>query len=129
MCGPPVFRDKLYAELVRAGANPDRVFQESFLPNSGSNQHGQIDSATVVFSHSGKTVQWTAEEDLTLLELAESAGLSPGNACRMGVCQSCSVGLEAGKVHYDFILTHPPEENQVLLCSAKPASRRVVLTL
>ena len=129
MCGPPVFRDKLYAELVRAGANPDRVFQESFLPNSGSNQHGQIDSATVVFSHSGKTVQWTAEEDLTLLELAESAGLSPGNACRMGVCQSCSVGLEEGKVHYDFSLTHQPEENQVLLCSAKPATGKVVLKL
>lgn len=129
MCGPPLFRDKLYAELLRAGANPDRVFQESFLPNSGSDLHEQIDSATVVFSHTGKTVQWTAEEDLTLLELAESAGLSPDNACRMGVCQSCSVGLEEGKVHYDFVLTHPPGENQVLLCSAKPASRRVVLAL
>ena len=129
MCGPPVFQDKLYTELTSAGANPDRVFQESFLSNSGSNLHGQIDSATVVFSHAGKTVQWTAEGDLTLLELAESVGLSPDNACRMGVCQSCSVGLEEGKVHYDFSLTHQPEENQVLLCSAKPATGKVVLKL
>ena len=64
MCGPPLFRDKLYAELVRAGANPDRVFQESFLSNSGSDLHERIDSADVVFSRTGKTVQWTAEEDL-----------------------------------------------------------------
>jgi len=47
----------------------------------------------------------------------------------MGVCQSCSAGLEEGKVHYDFSLTHQPEEKQVLLCSAKPATGRVVLKL
>ena len=129
MCGPSIFRDILYKELTSAGANPERIFQESFLTNSGSQQYGQINHATVVFSKARKTVQWTAGEDLTLLELAEAAGLSPGNACRMGVCQSCSVGLEEGTVHYDFRLTHQPGENQVLLCSAKPASGRVVLAL
>ena len=72
-------------------------------------------------------MEWRAEDNLSLLELAESAELAPPNACRMGVCQSCSAIIKEGSVYYDFSLTHTPEDNQVLLCQAKPNTQRIVI--
>lgn len=129
MCGPPIFQEKIQQALLSAGANATRLFQESFQANAGDQMQGQIETAQVVFSQSGKTVTWNAETGGSLLDLAESVGLKPDNACRMGVCQSCSAVIKEGAVFYEYSLTHSPEEGQVLLCSAKPASKNLVLEL
>jgi ferredoxin len=129
MCGPPIFQDKIQQALITAGANATRLFQESFQANMGDEIHGQIETAQVVFSQSGKTVTWHAESDNSLLDLAESVGLTPDNACRMGVCQSCSAVLKEGKVYYGCSLTHMPDDGQVLLCCAKPASEHLIIEL
>ena len=49
---------------------------------------------TVTFTESGGTA--TLAEDQTLLDAAESAGLSPRTGCRRGVCHRCVVSLDAG---------------------------------
>jgi 2Fe-2S iron-sulfur cluster binding domain len=38
---------------------------------------------------------------LTLLELAESCGLSSNFGCRVGVCPSCEVPLLSGEIRYE----------------------------
>jgi len=129
LCGPPVFQSQLVDSLIEAGANENRLFTESFESSIDDVRHVPIEKAEVVFSTSGKSVIWRSDEDKTLLELAEAAGLDPDNACRMGVCQSCSTILQEGKIHYKYSLTHPSVEGQVLLCSAVPGSERIVLKL
>lgn len=129
MCGPPVFQEKLLDELLTRGGNKDRIFTESFSSVGAKGESLLLDSAVVEFIRSGKTISWYGEDDLTLLELAESVGLAPSNSCRMGVCMSCSARLLDGDVHYDYQLTHSPDDGQVLLCSAKPATAKVVLDL
>ena len=124
-----VFQNQLVDSLIKAGANENRLFTESFESSIDDLEHAPIDKAEVVFSISGKSVIWRSDEDKTLLELAEAAGLDPDNACRMGVCQSCSTILQEGKIHYKYSLTHPSVEGQVLLCSAVPGSERIVLEL
>ena len=129
VCGPPAFQDKLVEEMTAAGANPDRVYTESFSAGDSENNAILLETAEVVFAQSGKTTLWRAEDNLTLLELAEESGIVPDNACRMGVCQSCAVRLREGTVHYQYSLTHKPEDGSVLLCSALPASSRIVVDL
>lgn len=129
MCGPPVFQEKVYDALIAAGASASRVFQESFQVGISDKHADHVGNADVFFSASGKSVRWMAEDNLSLLELAESVGLSPPNACRMGVCQTCSTIIKEGSIYYDVTLTHPPEGNRALLCSAKPNSNYVVIDL
>ena len=128
VCGPESFQADMINGLISAGANQHQIFQESFQSGESDQQLGTIAGAEVVFSKPDVTVTWDAGENVTLLELAEAAGLSPDNACRMGVCQSCSQELLEGEVYYEMRPTHYPEDNQVLLCCARPASRRVVLS-
>ena len=129
MCGPPVFQEKTREGLVAEGANEDRLFQESFTPKALENNEASLEKATVVFSRSNITSEWLSEDGLSLLELAESAGLSPDYGCRVGICQSCMANLVEGKVRYDVVLMHELEAGKVLLCSAKPAEDRVVIDL
>ena len=129
VCGPHGFQESLVAGLIEAGFNADRVFTESFDAGRGNWRQGTLERAEVIFSASNKTVTWNAEGGQSLLELAEAAGLQPGNACRMGVCQSCSAELMEGKVHYEYSFTTRTENGHVLLCSAVPATPRVVIAL
>ncbi|UYM14643.1 MOSC domain-containing protein [Endozoicomonas euniceicola] len=129
MCGPPVFQEKIREGLIAEGANEDRLFQESFTPKALENNEASLEKATVVFSRSNITSEWLSEDGLSLLELAESAGLSPDYGCRVGICQSCMANLVEGKVRYDVALMHELEAGKVLLCSAKPAEDRVVIDL
>lgn len=129
MCGPPIFQEKVVSALVGAGANPDLIFTETFSPEA-NNQENQIpDSASVFFAESEVSAEWTSDKDMTLLELAESAGIEHSNACRMGVCMSCSARLREGTVYYEYNLSHPPDDNSVLLCSAKPSSDKIVIDI
>jgi ferredoxin len=50
----------------------------------------------VTFARSAKTV--TADAATSLMEAGESAGVPMPFGCRMGICQSCVVGLVEGYV-------------------------------
>jgi ferredoxin len=80
----------------------------------------------VVFARSGITVAWNPAL-CSLLELAETHGLTLPQQCRNGGCNTCMTRLVAGQVTYERDFLIRPEPDRVLLCSARPCSRRVVV--
>jgi ferredoxin-NADP reductase len=67
----------------------------------------------IMFSDSGIDV---ADDGRSLLELAESAGLTPLNGCRMGICHTCTRRKIAGTVRNlttGSVSTGPNEDVQI----------------
>lgn len=137
LCGPGGFVQDLYDGLRELDVADGRIFFETFGPTSLRRRpDGAVRSAPegaaaaeVTFSASAKTVEWTPEKG-TLLELAESAGLTPAYGCRSGVCGTCSARV-SGRVRYLTEPTAPVGEGEVLICSAVPDTdgNRAVLSL
>ena len=121
ICGPGDLCRALTSEFTARGANPDRVFHELFaaLPVETT----AIGSAEVIFASSGRCAEWRAEEDLSLLELAEASGIEVPYSCRAGSCLTCQSRLLGGEA------TGAIGDGTVLPCIARPASARVELEL
>ena len=71
------------------------------------------------FALSGIEIPWS-QEDGTLLELAEEAGLVPPFGCRSGICGTCKTRIVRGTVDY---LVEPLAEHsrdEILLCCSVP---------
>ncbi|MGD1283613.1 ferredoxin reductase [Mycobacterium seoulense] len=105
VCGP--------TPLVDAVRNHcDNVHTESFVPPSfeaPANPSG----GRVTFADSGVDV---TDDGRSLLEQAESAGLSPENGCRMGICHTCTRRKTAGTVRNlitGAVSTGPDEDVQI----------------
>lgn len=82
--------------------------------------------ARVIFSISGRSASWTPA-DGTLLELAERHGIHPPWSCRQGACNACLTRLVQGEVEHPAELLLQPTGDEVLLCCARPKTRRVVV--
>ena len=149
VCGPAGFMTSTRQLLTEIGFPMERYFEESFggptaiaapsvmkeVPALETRQETHVetnetDEPVVEFSVSGKQV--TCEEDQTLLDTAEQAGITMTSGCRMGSCGVCKHQLVSGEV------THAVEpkclseddlaDGYVLPCIAKPVDR-VVLSL
>jgi stearoyl-CoA 9-desaturase NADPH oxidoreductase len=91
-CGPEGMLND--AEKVWAGAGiADRLHLERFAVSRAA-PHGQ--GGTVTFVRSGKTA--VADAATSLMDAGESVGVRMPFGCRMGICQSCVVGLTEGHV-------------------------------
>ena len=91
-CGPEGMLSA--AENVWASAGlKERLHLERFAASRAA-VHGQ--GGTVEFARSGKTV--TVDAATSLMEAGEGAGVQMPFGCRMGICQSCVVGLLEGHV-------------------------------
>ena len=91
-CGPEGMLNE--AEHVWADADvANRLHLERFAVSKAA-PHGQ--GGTVTFARSGKTV--AADAATSLMEAGEQAGVQMPFGCRMGICQSCVVGLVNGHV-------------------------------
>jgi stearoyl-CoA 9-desaturase NADPH oxidoreductase len=91
-CGPQGMLDM--AEQVWADAGiAARLHLERFAVSKAA-PHGQ--GGTVTFARSGKKV--TADAATSLMDAGENAGVQMPFGCRMGICQSCVVGLVDGHV-------------------------------
>jgi ferredoxin-NADP reductase len=91
-CGPEGMLTT--AERVWAGAGiADRLHLERFALSRAAG-HGA--GGTVEFARSGKTVEVDAAT--SLMDAGERAGVQMPFGCRMGICQSCVVGLLDGHV-------------------------------
>jgi ferredoxin-NADP reductase len=91
-CGPEGMLDK--AEQVWSAAGiAERLHLERFAVSKAA-VHGQ--GGTVEFARSGKTV--TVDAATPLMDAGESVGIQMPFGCRMGICQSCVVGLVDGHV-------------------------------
>ena len=134
LCGPPAFMKVIYNALCDWGVDENTIHYEFFGPATvlregapGPDQSAVVEpapgaaeaGATVTFSHTGKTVPWDPMFE-TILEFAESLGLSPAFSCREGICHTCMVELKDGDVLYPEEPEIPPDPGYVLICKAQP---------
>jgi ferredoxin-NADP reductase len=91
-CGPEGMLDDAHALWSAAGIG-DRLHLERFAASRAA-AHGT--GGTVTFERSGKTVN--ADAATSLMDAGEQVGIQMPFGCRMGICQSCVVGLVDGHV-------------------------------
>ena len=120
LCGPDEFIEQNLQSLQALGVPPYAIFHESFGGALGALEGVQLPEASVSFSHSQQQAQWRQEDDLSLLELAERAGLSPEFSCRSGRCGLCRVPLLQGEVLYPRPPSIELAPGEVLLCCSLP---------
>ena len=75
----------------------------------------------VKFIKSKKEINWDITQG-SILELAESIGLTPESNCRIGTCATCEVILKKGSVEYEPEPFVDITEGKVLLCCSTPTS-------
>ncbi|HYH36966.1 MAG TPA: pyridoxamine 5'-phosphate oxidase family protein [Azospirillum sp.] len=127
LCGPPGFMQEQYDALLALGVPDGRIHAEAFGP-AGLRRRvpAGVPAARVEFRRSGLTRAWDPARG-TLLDLAEAAGIAAASDCRSGTCGTCAVRLAAGAAVHAGPVAAP--EGMVLVCSAVPATERVVLDL
>lgn len=84
-----------------------------------------VEEAQVTFTKSNVKTTWTSKENLSILQLAEKAGLKPEYGCRSGVCGTCECKLLKGQVHGP----EGWESDSRLICQSKPASTEIEIDL
>ncbi len=144
LCGPGAFTQELYDALRALRIGDERIHAETFGPSTlrrrldkGAPEIEQPAAATtpvpVLFVKSAKEARWLPNGG-SLLELAESRGLTPEYSCRGGSCGTCRTRLISGQVHYPIAPAETPAQGEVLICCAVPAlgadgSAKLVLDL
>jgi ferredoxin-NADP reductase len=105
VCGPTALVDAVREHC-------DNVYTESFVPPAfepSANPSG----GRITFANSAIDV---VDDGRSLLEQAESAGLTPENGCRMGICHTCTRRKTAGTVRNlvtGAVSTAPEEDVQI----------------
>ena len=131
LCGPGGFLQAMYDGLRALNIPDERIHAEAFGPSTLQRLAPeplaapvQLPAASapvpVYFASSAKEARW-APGSGSLLELAESRGLSPDFSCRGGSCGTCKTRLVSGHVHYPNPPAQLPEGDSVLICCAVPA--------
>jgi stearoyl-CoA 9-desaturase NADPH oxidoreductase len=109
VCGPTTL-----VEAVQQHC--DNVYTESFVPpvfQPPANPSG----GRITFANSGIDV---VDDGRSLLEQAESAGLSPENGCRMGICHTCTRRKTAGTVRNLITGAVSTADEDVQICVSVP---------
>ncbi len=127
LCGPTGFMKAIYNGLLDWDVPEVRIHYENFGPatvlKEGPPPAGKKEvpagSVEVTFARSGKNVRWNPEAG-SLLEFAESQGLSPAFGCRSGMCHTCKCTLIEGEVIYEGAAPALPEDSDILICCSKP---------
>lgn len=132
LCGPAGFTQALYDGLRDLNVSDSRLHAETFGPSSlqrrpdlaGPTQEWPEAASTpvpVLFEHSAKEARWLPGSG-SLLELAESRGLTPEFSCRGGTCGTCRTRIVSGQVTYPQPPASQPGEGEALICCAVPAA-------
>ncbi len=139
LCGPAPFMQALYDTLRKLGVRDNRIFAEAFGPASLKRQQdGGGDTVFDATKEAGETVIKFAKSDFeqrwnrggdTILETAETHGLTPDSGCRNGNCGTCAVKLKSGSVTYRVQPSAVIAEDEVLICCAVPAKGADVLEI
>lgn len=152
LCGPPGMLGAMKKLLAELGVPAEQVKTEAFGPARGAvpppgvtqvispepvppaAQGGPAAApaigpatATIRFAKANKVV--ALPPDKTVLEVAESNGVSIDYACRVGVCGTCKTKLLEGQVTMEVEDALTPEDksnNIILACQAKSVGNLVV---
>jgi ferredoxin-NADP reductase len=133
LCGPGGFLQAMYDGLRGLNIVDERIHAEAFGPSTLQRltieqlaAPVQLPAAStpvpVYFASSAKEARWTPDSG-SLLELAESRGLSPDFSCRGGSCGTCKTRIVSGNVHYPNPPAQMPDDDTVLICCAIPAQQ------
>jgi ferredoxin-NADP reductase len=99
LCGPGAFMQDASELLKEQGVSADRIKQESFGGKASPavpDPSGDSSVPFVEFLRSG--FQFELIPDITLLEFAETVGVSIPYGCRQGQCGTCATRLLEGRV-------------------------------
>jgi stearoyl-CoA 9-desaturase NADPH oxidoreductase len=105
VCGPAALIDAVREHC-------ENVYSESFAPPT-LDLPAQPSGGRVSFADSGIEVD---DDGRTLIEQAESAGLTPESGCRMGICHTCTRRKTCGVVRNlttGAVSTAPDEDVQI----------------
>ena len=121
-CGPPALLDAV-REMWAADGIESRLHVESFVPPTLVPSSG-VAGGSIHFAGSGLRIDNSGG---SLLEQAESAGLTPETGCRMGICHTCSCRKTAGNVKN--LVTgevSSDEDEEIQICVSAPIGDVVV---
>jgi ferredoxin-NADP reductase/MOSC domain-containing protein YiiM len=119
ICGPGDFCRTIKTELTARGANADHLFTELF--SELQRESSGLQAAEIRFRKSGLSCTWRAEQDLSLLELAEKTGISIESDCRAGSCLTCKTKVVEGST------TTETGDGCALLCIGRPKTAVLIL--
>jgi uncharacterized protein len=77
-------------------------------------------SVIVTFLRSNLVAEWDPSAG-SLLDFAESKGLSPAFCCRAGVCGTCLTTIQRGSITYFESPVVELAPGEILLCCSRPA--------
>jgi len=97
LCGPELLANNVKKLLRAMEYDMSRFHTESYGSGRSAQESGDVNKSLqlkgplhkVTFTKSGKTVD--ADENITLLELAEAHGIEIDYSCRIGSCGECEV--------------------------------------
>lgn len=133
VCGPANFMQTIISGLDEWGVDHQHINYEFFGPSAGvlpkkiqekkrSDQVTQCcDEIEVTFSKSDVKANWNPSFE-SILDFAESLGLTPDFSCRSGICQTCSCKIVDGEVEYVEDPLAEPDEGDALICCSIPKS-------
>lgn len=146
LCGPTAFEADMRKFLTDLEVPEPMILSESFTGDPQAAAAPTIRRAEIHFSQAQRTVIWENDTDeanrddqevspeaddksaikpgLTILGLAEKAGMAPEFGCRTGVCGSCEVKLCKGKVTGGL-----QPDGMVRICVARPATENLEIDM
>ncbi|MDH3915361.1 MAG: pyridoxamine 5'-phosphate oxidase family protein [Chromatiales bacterium] len=130
LCGPATFMESIHGQLRELDVSENRIHYEFFGPATALGADARealsrppegaaTEAVPVRFTRSGIDTEWAPDKG-TLLDLAESEGLTPLYSCRSGICQTCTTRLDGGQVVYANPPMTPPPDGEALICCAYP---------
>lgn len=126
VCGPASFQEDTRSHLKTAGVPDVCIRSESF--DTAEVEEGEppedLKEAEIRFVKSGKQSRWERGSPLTILEIAEQAGLEPSKGCEAGACGTCKSKLICGDV-----AGGKQKDGSVHICIARPAAGLVEIEL
>jgi len=128
LCGPPGFMDSVRQVLRSLGVNEDLITQESFGDHTTDGNPAQsAPRATVEFARSNTVCEFPVGS--TLLEVAETNGVTIPFGCRQGQCGTCATRVLSGAVHMNTdagLTADQKSTGYVLACVSRAAGNVVV---